>query len=109
MDVYWDDIKEILSPGVGCMARISVGTPEGVFPVVLDDYETVKRLHQVIAAALNAWKRDPTGTQWELGPNGRAIRTKDHPMPPGGPLPIEDVDAFLQWVTDGMPESPAIA
>ena len=29
-------------------------------------------------------------------------------MPPGGPLAVEDVDKFLAWVADGMPEGPAM-
>jgi hypothetical protein len=109
MAVYWDDIRTILAPGRGCMRRITVGTDEGVFPVVLDDYATVKRLHKVIAAALNGWQRDATGSQWAKDADGDPIPAKDHPMPPGGPLAIEDVDAFLQWVKDGLPEAPAVA
>jgi hypothetical protein len=102
-EIYWDQIKAILAPGVGCMADISIGTDEGVFVVDLTDYDTVKCLHKVIAAALNAWERDANG-KWKM-----PLRpTKQHPMPPGGPLPVEKVDAFLSWVNDGMPKAPAM-
>jgi hypothetical protein len=103
-DIYWPQIKAILAPGLGCMANITVATDEGVFPADLGDYQTVKRLHKVIAAAINAWARDANG-QWK-GPPFEP--TKDHPMPPGGPLPVKNVDTFLTWVNDGMPEAPAM-
>jgi hypothetical protein len=70
----------------------------------LTDYQTVKRLHGVIGAAINAWVRDANG-QWKTPYKA----TKGHPMPPGEPLAVEDVDAFLTWVDDGMPEGPAVA
>jgi hypothetical protein len=102
-DIYWNQIKTILAPGLGCMAGVAVATDEGVFPADLADYQTVKRLHRVIAAALNGWARDANG-QWK----NPLVRTKDHSMPPGGPLPVEHVDTFLAWVKDGMPEGPAM-
>ena len=102
-DIFWPEIKTILAPGRDCMRNVAISTAEGVFEVKLDDLPTVRRLHAVIAAALNAWERDDTG-QWLDPPQ----RTKDHPMPPGGPLPVENVDKFLAWVADGMPEGPAM-
>jgi hypothetical protein len=42
------------------------------------DYQTVRRLHAVIAAALIAWERDAAG-QWVQPPKS----TKVDPMPPG--------------------------
>jgi hypothetical protein len=109
MPAYWEDIEAILAPGLGCMENIQIATDEGVFEVRLDDYDTVTRLHEVIAAAINAWERDPTGSQWAFDPRGHPIQTKAHSMPPGFPLPIENVDTFLQWVADGMPRAPAVA
>jgi hypothetical protein len=103
-NIFWPEIKTILEPGLRCMKNVTVSTTEGVFEVDLDDLTTVRRLHAVIAAAINAWERDDTG-QFKDPP----VRTKDHPMPPGGPLPAENVDKFLTWVQDGMPEGPAIA
>lgn len=102
--IYWPEIRQILKPGLGCMANVVVTTEEGAFEVRLDDYETVKRLHRVIAGALNAYERDETG-QWKAPPQA----TKRHAMPPGGPLPVEQVDKFLQWIEDGLPEGPATA
>jgi hypothetical protein len=107
-NVFWDDIRDILSPGVDCMANIVVSTPEGVFPVDLTDYQSVKRLHEVIGTALNAWERDAHG-KWKRDANGRAIKTKAHAMPPGGPLPVGNVDTLLAWIKDGMPETPPVA
>jgi hypothetical protein len=104
-NIFWPEIKTILAPGLGCMKNITVSTDEGVFEVDLGDLETVRRLHAVIAAAINAWERDGTG-QWKGNP---PQRTKDHPMPPRGPLPVENVDKFLAWVADGMPEGPLVA
>ncbi len=106
--IYWNDIKTILQPGVTCMRQVTIGTEEGVFVARLDDYETVKRLHKVIRAALNAWRRNAAGDAWLRDSNGRGIPTKAHPMPPPprGPMAIEDVDAFIAWVDDGMPEEP---
>ncbi len=105
-DIYWDEIRGVLENGVNCMTQQVVSTDEGVFEVHLDDYENVKRLHAVIMAALNAWERDDTGAEWKLNSGGGHIHTKEHPMPPGGPLPIENVDKFIAWVEDGMPEEP---
>jgi hypothetical protein len=102
--IYWDRIKDILSPGRACMANVSVSTDQGVFLVDLTDYQTVKRLSAVIAGALNAWERDAHG-QWVDPP----AQTKRNAMPPRGPLAVEDVDTFLTWVNDGMPEGPAVA
>jgi hypothetical protein len=102
--IFWNQIKEILSPGAGCMANIAIATEEGVFTADFNDYEAVKRLHKVIAAALNGWARDVNG-QWKVPFEA----TKDSAMPPGGPLPVEHVDAFLTWIGDGMPEAPPIA
>jgi hypothetical protein len=107
-NIYWPQIKTILAPGLACMKRRTVGTEEGVFRVELDDYQTVKRLHKVIAAALNAWERGANG-QWKRDANGQAQPTKDAAMPPGEPLPVENIDAFLTWINDGMPEGPAVA
>jgi hypothetical protein len=102
-NIFWPEIKTILVPGLGCMRNVTVATDEGVFEVKLDELATVRRLHAVIAAAINAWERDGTG-QWTVPPQ----RTKDHPMPPGGPLPVANVDKFLTWVDDGMPEGPTM-
>ncbi len=107
--IYWNDIKTILEPGVGCMSQQPVATDEGVFVVHLDDYDSVCRLHAVIMAALNAWERDDSGKAWKKNSEGRPIPTKTHPMPPGDPLPIENVDTFITWVDDGMPENPPAA
>lgn len=104
--IYWHEIKDILAPGVTCMTQQEVSTDEGVFVVHLDDYERVKRLHAVIKAALNAWERDETGKKWKTNSEGHHIPTKAWPMPPGGPLPIENVDKFIAWVEDGMAERP---
>jgi len=103
-DIFWPDIQTILAPGLGCMAGVTVATDQGVFEVKLDDLATVRRLHAVIAAAINGWERDASG-QWKDPPT----RTKGHSMPPGGPLLVEDVDKFLTWVKDGMPEGPLVA
>ena len=102
-NIFWPEIKTILEPGLRCMKNVAVSTTEGVFEVDLGDLTTVRRLHAVIAAAINAWERDDAG-QFKDPP----VRTKDHPMPPGGPLPVENVDKFLAWVKDGMPEGPAM-
>ena len=102
-DVYWSQIKTILTPGLGCMSNFTIATDEGVFPADLGDYQTVKRLHKVIAAALNGWARDANG-QWQVP----FKKTKDRAMPPSRPLPVENVDTFLVWVNDGMPEGPAM-
>ena len=102
-NIFWPEIKTILEPGLRCMKNVAVSTTEGVFEVDLGDLPTVRRLHAVIAAAINAWERDDSG-QFKDPP----VRTKDHPMPPGGPLPVENVDKFLTWVKDGMPEGPAM-
>jgi hypothetical protein len=110
-NIYWPQIKTILEPGLACMKRRTVGTDEGTFRVELDDYATVKRLHKIIAAALNAWERDANG-QWKRDGDGQAIQTEDNamrPLPAGGPLPVEDVDAFLTWIDDGMLEGPPVA
>jgi hypothetical protein len=107
-NIYWPQIQGILAPGVRCMANRTVATDEGVFLVDLTDYETVKRLHKVIAAAINGWARDDHG-QWRIGHDGKPVPTKGHPMPPGRPLSVENVNTFLIWVDDGMPEGPAIA
>jgi hypothetical protein len=103
-NIFWPEIKAILEPGLGCMKGVAVSTEEGVFEVDLGDLATVRRLHAVIAAALNGWERDNTG-QWNGDP---PPKTKGHPMPPGGPLPVENVDKFLAWVADGMPEGPTM-
>ena len=103
-NIYWNQIKTILEPGLGCMENFTIATDEGVFTANLDYYETVKRLHKVIAAALNGWARQADG-QWKMP----IEQTKPNAMPPGNPLPVEDVDKFLTWVTDGMPESAAVA
>jgi hypothetical protein len=102
-DIYWNQIRDILAPGRGCMANVTIATDEGVFRADLSNYQTVKRLHKVIAAALNGWVREPNG-QWKK-PFEPA---KDRPMPPRGPLPVEHVDSFLAWVKDGMPEAPTM-
>lgn len=102
--IFWDQIRNILAPGRTCMANVPVSTDEGVFLADLTDYQTVKRLGHVIAGALDGWKRDANG-QWTDPPE----RTKRNAMPPGGPLAVEDVDTFLTWVADGMPEGPAVA
>ena len=101
--VYWPEIQAILTPGLGCMANVVIATDEGVFNADFGDYESVKRLHKVIAAALNAWERD-TGGQWKVPPKS----TKPNSMPPGAPLPVENVDKFLTWVAEGMPEAPLV-
>jgi hypothetical protein len=102
-DVYWKHIKAILAPGRGCMANITIATDEGVFVADLGDYQSVKRLHKVIAAALNGWARQANG-QWKVP----FEPLKDHPMPPSRPLPVKRVDTFLTWVDDGMPEAPTM-
>ena len=102
-DIYWNQIKAILVPGLGCMAGRTIATDEGVFEIDLSDYQSVKRLHTVIAAALDGWERDSNG-QWKVPHQKR----KDRAMPPGNPLPVEHVDAFLTWVQDGMPENPTM-
>jgi hypothetical protein len=102
--VYWPQISDLLAPGRRCMANVSVSTDEGVFLVDLTDYATVKRLAHVIAGALNGWERDAEG-QWVDPPT----RTKRNAMPPGAPLAVEDVETFLTWVDDGMPESALVA
>jgi hypothetical protein len=102
-NIYWDQIKAILVPGLGCMSGRTIATDDGVFAINLSDYQSVKRLHEVIAAALNGWERDANG-QWTDPP----VKRKDRAMPPGGPLPVENVDAFLTWVQDGMPETPTM-
>jgi hypothetical protein len=102
-DIYWDQIKTILVPGLGCMGGRTIATDEGVFEIDLSDYQSVKRLHDVIAAALDGWERDAYG-QWKVPHQKR----KDRAMPPGGPLPVGDVDAFLTWVENGMPEKPTM-
>jgi hypothetical protein len=102
-DIYWDHIKAILVPGLGCMAGRTIATDDGVFEIDLGDYQSVKRLHAVIAAALNGWARDANG-QWKVPPT----KTKDRAMPPGSPLAVADVDAFLTWVANGMPEKPTM-
>jgi len=102
-DIYWDQIKTILVPGLGCMGGRTIATDEGVFEIDLSDYQSVKRLHDVIGAALDGWERQENG-QWKDPPK----KAKDRAMPPGNPLPVEDVDAFLTWVQDGMPEKPTM-
>ncbi len=106
--IYWEDIKGILSLGVGCMSERTVSTDKGVFEVKLDDYESVKRLHAVIMAALNAWERDGNDWKEEVVEDGKKkyFPTKVHHMPPSVPLPIADVDKFITWVADGTPENP---
>jgi len=99
--VFWPDVRTILAPGSGCMANIVIATEEGAFKANLQDYQSVVRLHKVIAAALNGWQRDANG-QWVDPP----VSTKAHSMPPRRPLPVADVDRFLLWIADGMPESP---
>jgi hypothetical protein len=98
-DIYWNQIKDILIPGLGCMAGRTIATDDGVFDIDLSDYQSVKRLHEVIAAALNGWMRDANGA-WTVPYQ----KKKDRAMPPSGPLAVENVDAFLTWVEDGMPE-----
>jgi hypothetical protein len=102
-DIYWNQIKTILTPGLGCMSGRTIATDDGVFEIDLSDYQSVQRLHEVIAAALNGWERQENG-QWTDPPK----QTKDRAMPPGNPLRVEDVDAFLTWVQDGMPEKPTM-
>ena len=102
-DIYWDQIKAILVPGLGCMSGRTIATDDGVFAIDLSDYQSVKQLHEVIAAALDGWERDANG-KWTDPP----VKRKDRAMPPGGPLPVENVDAFLTWVQDGMPETPTM-
>jgi hypothetical protein len=102
-DIYWSQIKAILVPGLGCMAGRTIATDEGVFEIDLGNYQSVKRLHKVIAVALNAWERDANG-KWKVPHR----RTKDRAMPPSSPLPVEQVNTFLSWVNDGMPEGPAM-
>lgn len=102
-NIYWDQIKTILVPGLGCMGGRTIATDEGVFEIDLSDYQSVKRLHDVIAAVLDGWERDATG-QWKVPYQKR----KDRAMPPYGPLRVEDVDAFLTCVQDGMPENPTM-
>ena len=104
-NIYWSDIASILSGGVTCMSEVTVSTDTGVYVVQLDDYDTVRELHRVIGAAINAWERTESGDAWQTDDNGNPISTKAHPMPPSGPLPIEDVNMFLAWVADGMPKT----
>ena len=98
--IYWADIRTILAPGVNCMKNVVIATDEGSFQADLSDYESVKRLHAVIAEALNAWERESDGS-WKVPVEA----TKAHPMPPSRPRPFENVDKFLAWIKAGMPES----
>ena len=93
--IYWNQIEAILVPGLGCMAGRTIATDEGVFEIDLGDYQSIKRLHTVIAEALNGWARDANG-KWKVPYK----KTKDRAMPPGNPLPVEDVDVFLTWVEE---------
>lgn len=92
---FQEDIRPIFAPYAGCMAGITISTDQGVFPVLLDDYERVKFLHQEIQIAIHGYDEGAETA---------------HPMPPGGqPLPAEDIAKFDQWIEEGMPESQAIA
>jgi hypothetical protein len=85
-----EDIRPLFTPFVGCMRNITIATPDGVFPVELDNFESVRRLHEFILIAIRGW--DPA-------------TPSAHRMPPGGPLPPASIQAFAQWITDGMPET----
>jgi hypothetical protein len=85
-----EDIRPIFEPFADCMKNIDIGTPEGVFTVELDNFDSVRRLHAFILTAIRG--HDP------------ASRTA-HPMPPGSPLDDADIQKFAQWIDDGMPET----
>jgi mono/diheme cytochrome c family protein len=52
--------------------------------------------------------REALAGDWEGRPLGvvalERMRDTASPMPPEGPLPAADVDAFAKWVDEGMPE-----
>ena len=85
-----EDILPIFEVFAPCMKNIDIGTPEGVFTVELDSFESVKRLHDFILTAIRG--HDPA-------------TPSAHPMPPRGPLPAQDIATFAQWIDDGMPET----
>jgi hypothetical protein len=89
-----EDILPIFKPFAACMKNIDIATDQGVFTVELDNFETVKRLHEFILTAIRG--HDP------------ATATA-HPMPPGGALDDADIQKFAQWIDDGMPETRLIA
>jgi hypothetical protein len=100
-DPYWPEIQTILSVGAGCMNGMPLSNDEGVFPIQLDDYDSVVRFGALIATVLNGWERDGNG-DWVDPP----VPTKAHAMPQGGPLPVDQVDRVVLWVENGMPKDP---
>lgn len=91
MSVYFDpDIKTIFAPYVEAMLPVSIATDQGTFSLDLSNYQSVCRLSQRIKIAIEGY---------------RAESPSAHPMPPyGTPLPDAQIDAYNQWLTDGMPE-----
>lgn len=89
-DIYFDpDIKDMLSVGLECMGGINAATQNGVIPVRLDDYQTVRELAPRILARLRGRNEQ-----------GQVVPV----MPPGNPLPEEEVEKFATWMANGMPE-----
>jgi hypothetical protein len=73
--IYWNQIKTILTPGLGCMSGRTIATDDGVFEIDLSDYQSVKRLHEVIAAALNGWERQ---NKWPMDRPAQANERPGH-------------------------------
>ena len=89
--IYFEpDIKNMLSVGLDCMNGINAATENGVIPVNLADYDTVRELAPRILAHLR-------------GRNEKGQPVALMPPRPTGPLREEDIDKFATWINDGMP------
>ena len=91
---FHEDILPIFERFAECMRGVKIATDEGIFAVLLDDYERVKLLHREIQGAIHG--HDPA-------------TPSAHPMPPGGPLGDEEIAKFDQWIGEGMPEIRTVA
>ena len=80
------DVRPIFAPSVSCMKNVVVADEEGTENLDLSNYDTVKRFHQMIQAAIH----------------GHETKTAAHAMPPGGLLGNADIETFDQWIVDGM-------
>ena len=76
------------------MLKHGIATPDGVFILDLIDYDSVKYFNERITIALHGYEEG---------------RESAHPMPPGGPLPDEDLKTWDDWVAGGMIKTKAPA
>ncbi|ETX03907.1 MAG: hypothetical protein ETSY2_31890 [Candidatus Entotheonella gemina] len=113
------NIKPIFAKYADDMKDVQVSAPTGTSRLYLNDYDSVKSFYYEIQVTIHGYDYNRDGTPAvpvekrlpKRGGNpGEFVTSAPHPMPPndyGWPvelirLPQDGIDAFDQWVADGM-------